>query len=841
MILARAGVRYHRRHPWQAALAILGVALGVAVVVAVELANSSAERAFQRSAQALAGAATHRITAGTAGLDETLYTELRRAGVRPSSPVVMGYVTGPRGEPLRLLGVDPWAERGVRDTVAEVAMAVDAGRWLSRGGLAVLFEEEAQRLGLAVGDRLPLSVRGQGHTLEVAAVVEPSDRLTAEGLRDTVVVDLATAQEVLGRLGRLDRIDLVLPEDGAPRAAVERLLPPGAVLEEAREGAAALDEMTAAFRLNLTAFSLLALLVGALLIYNAVSFSVLQRRPLLGRLRALGVGRGQLFRGVVAEGVLLGGIGTLLGLPLGYALADLLLGLVTRTITDLYFVLSVREVTLSPASLALAVTLGVLAAALASAAPAWEAATVAPRAALERASLEAKARRLVTPLAVIGLGLGALGGMLLWGSQEGLLLGFAGVFALLLGAALVVPWAVQRLALVLAVPAGALAGAPGRMAARGVAAGLSRSGVAAVALVVAVTAVIGVSVMIDSFRGSLATWLDGTLSADVYVRAPSQSGEVPPPLPEELAAALAKAPGVASVSTSRQLRVPSTYGEIRLRAFDHGPEGDVGMTYKDRSEQAWAAFRAGEGAYVTEPFAAHHEVGVGEAITLRTPSGERRLPVLAVVRDYTTSEGAVYVSRAFYKDHWGDGVINGAAVYAEPGSESKALIEALRQAAGEHAERLTFRSDAQIRQRSLEVFDRTFAVTRVLQLLAALVAAAGVFGALLALSLERSGEVAVLRALGLTPGQVWGLELSRTGLLGLMAGLLALPPGVLLAAALTDVINERAFGWSLQLALDPMILLQAVALSVASALLAGLYPAYRAARVAPGEAMREDA
>ncbi|MFP4129373.1 MAG: ABC transporter permease [Halorhodospira sp.] len=842
-MLGRAGLRYHLRQPWQAALAVLGVALGVAVVVAVQLANTSAERAFQRSAEALQGDATHRISAGTAGLDEALYTELRRAGVRPSAPVVEGYATTAGGESLRLLGVDPWAELGVRDAVASAALAVDPGRWLSRGGMAVLLQPEAERLGLGAGDPLPVEAGGRRHELEVAAVVEPPDELTAEGLRDTAVVDLATAQAVLGRHGRLDRIDLVLPDGEAGAAALERIkarLPQGAVLKEAGQGAAALDEMTAAFRLNLTAFSLLALLVGALLIYNAVSFSVVQRRPLLGRLRALGVARGQLFRGVVAEGVILGVIGTLLGLPLGFALADLLLGLVTRTISDLYFVLSVRSVTPSPGALAMAAALGVVASGVASAGPAWEAATVTPRTALERASLEAKARRLVGPLGIGGLGLMVLGGALLWGYGGGLVAGFTGVFALLVGAALIVPWAVRRLAIALARPAGALIGAPGRMAARGVAAGLSRSGVAAVALVVAVTAVIGVSVMIDSFRASLATWLDSTLSADIYVRAPAETGSVPPTLPEGLAADLAAVPGVASVGTSRRLRVPSEYGEIRLRAFDHGPAGDAGIVYKHRRARAWSAFQAGEAAYITEPFAAHHGLAVGDSVSFRTPEGERRLPVAAVVRDYTTSQGAIYVSRAFYADCWGDGLINGVAVYAEPGADPEALIGALRQAAEGQGQALQFRSEAEIRARSLEVFDRTFAVTRVLQLLATIVAAAGVLGALLALALERTGEVAVLRALGLTPWQVWGLELSRTGLLGAIAGVLAVPPGLLLAAALTGVINERAFGWSLQMSVDPALLAEAVALATVAALVAGLYPAYRAARVAPGEAMRED-
>ncbi|MCC3749942.1 MAG: ABC transporter permease [Halorhodospira halophila] len=264
------------------------------------------------------------------------------------------------------------------------------------------------------------------------------------------------------------------------------------------------------------------------------------------------------------------------------------------------------------------------------------------------------------------------------------------------------------------------------------------------------------------------------------------------------------------------------------------------MAYKERGPAAWDRFERGEGAYITEPFAAHHNLEVGDRVAIRTPAGERHLPVLAVVHDYTTSQGAVFVARGFYDEHWQDDAVDGLAVHAGAGIDTDALIAALREATGDEAGVLTFRSDAEIRRLSLDVFDRTFAVTRVLQLLATIVAAVGVFGALLALALERSGEVAVLRALGLTPAQVWTLELARTGLLGAFAGVLAIVPGLALALALTDVINQRAFGWSLQFQVDPAVLAQAVALATVAALLAGLYPAYRAARVPPGEAMRED-
>ncbi|MBK1727720.1 FtsX-like permease family protein, partial [Halorhodospira neutriphila] len=423
----------------------------------------------------------------------------------------------------------------------------------------------------------------------------------------------------------------------------------------------------------------------------------------------------------------------------------------------------------------------------------------------------------------------------------GLLAGFGGLFGLLLGAALAVPWAVRWMAGAAARPAGWIAGTPGRMAARGVVAGLSRSGVAATALVIAVAAVIGVSVMIDSFRAGLVDWLDATLTADVYVQAPGPSGQPPPPLDPALAERLAGVEGVTAVGTIRHLRIPAEGGEIRLRAYDRSGIGELGMPYKERGAEAWVRFQRGEAVYVTEPFAAHRDLAVGDTLTLTTPAGEQRRPIAAVVKDYTSSEGAVVVSRAFYDAYWADERVTGIAVYLADGASPAARIEALRAAAGALGEGVRMRSNAEIRQRSLAIFERTFAVTRVLRLLAAVIAAAGVFGALLALALERAREVAVLRALGLTPAQVWGLELGRTGLLGLLAGLLAVPPGLAVAAALTGVINERAFGWSLALELDPLLLGQAVALATAAALLAGLYPAWRSARISPAEALRDEA
>ncbi|NJM13161.1 MAG: ABC transporter permease, partial [Synechococcaceae cyanobacterium SM1_2_3] len=353
-LLWRALLRHLLRHPWQLGLAILGIALGVAIVLAVDLANASARRSFDLAMNRITGHATHRIVGGGQGVPETLYVRLRvERGLRHISPVVTGYL--PRadssGQLLQILGVDPFAEAPFRDPAADLSGSDFDLR-------ALLLNPDAALLPRALGDHVTLR-RGQQHfTLKRAGT------LTGPELDGLIIADISTAQTLLGKTGRLTHIDLILPEG----AAVERLLaelqaelPPGVRLERAAERNQATADLSAAFSLNLTAMSLLALVVGMFLIYNAISFSVVQRRALLGMLRALGVSRRELFIGILGEALLLGLAGTLLGGLLGLWLGSGLVHLVTRTINDLYYVLSVREFFIEPASLAKGAALGLLA------------------------------------------------------------------------------------------------------------------------------------------------------------------------------------------------------------------------------------------------------------------------------------------------------------------------------------------------------------------------------------------------------------------------------------------------------------------------------------------------
>jgi putative ABC transport system permease protein len=843
LTLWRASLRHLVRHPGQIGLSVIGIALGVAVALAIGLATESARRAFELATEAVTGRATHQIVGGPAGLPEEIYRTIRlELGVQRAAPVVALDVAAPDhpGRVFQLLGVDPFSEVPFRPHLSGTDPLGTLAALVTRPGAALMSGPSARALGLAPGGTLTVRVAGVRHPLTLVGTFEPADPLSTQALESVLVTDIATAQEVAGSRGHLSRIDLIVgfrPPDRALLERIRRALPPGAELVNAGAQAGAIASMTAAFTLNLRALSLLALVVGMFLIYNTMTFSVVQRRTLLGTLRALGVTRGEVFTLVTVEALVLGVVGTALGIGLGLGLAQGLLHLVTRTINDLYFALSVRDVSLTPAAILEAAGLGLGTTVLAALVPAREATGIRPREALLRSRLEAASRRAAPRAALAGVALGGLGALLL--VPAGPIWGFVGLFALLMGAALVTPLLVAVLLRALDVPITRAGGLLGRMAARAITASPSRTGVAIAALMIAVAATIGVGIMIASFREAVVRWLEGTLRADIYVSPPSLVGNRPDAtLDAALVQRLATTPGVAAAGTARGSAVPSPRGPIQVVAIGMAAGRPPGFVFKrGRPEAVWPAVERGA-VVVSEPFAYRHRVGVGDSVRLRTQEGNRLFPIAGIFYDYGSSAGVVMMSRATYERHWADRGVSSLALYAAPGVDVARLIEALRARA--EGREVLIRSNRALREASLVIFDRTFAVTRVLRLLIIVVAFVGVLSALMALGLERARELGLQRALGLTPGQVWGVITAQTGLMGLLAGVLAMPVGVLLAGVLVYVINRRSFGWTMPIDVRPDILLQGVLLALAAALVAGAYPAARMARAAPVDALRDE-
>ncbi len=840
------GWRTLLRRPWQTALMILGITLGVAVVVAVDLANASASRAFDLSTEAVAGRATHEIVAGPQGLDEELYVRLRRQGaLRMAAPIVTDYVSSLQlGErPFQLLGVDPFAESPFRGYLWQAGDAPVAGLtdFLTEPGAFLISTDVADRYGLERGARITLDIDGFQRGAFIAGLLQPADDLSRRALEGIILADIATAQELLNRVGKLDRVDLILPEDGEETAdRISALLPKSARLQAVEARTGAVRQMTAAFRTNLMALSLLALFVGVFLIYNTMTFSVVQRRPLFGTLRCLGVTPAEIFGLVASEALIVGTIGAGLGVLLGIAMGRNAVGAVTQTINDLYFVLTVRSIGISTSSLVKGGLIGVFATVITASLPAWEAASVPPRAALSRSGLESKARQAVVCAALGSLVMLAVGVGVLVLPTRSLIISFGSMSVMVLGFALLTPLATILFMRGAAILLGRVLGSLGRMAPREVANSLSRTSIAVAALMVAVAVTIGVSLMIGSFRHTVVTWLGYALQGDIYIRAPSfRATQNVRPLDPAVAQIVAQSPGVARVELIRAVTVDSPEGPVYIEAgtSPYYGEGLLYLAADGSPKETWEAVRNGA-VIVSEPFANRLNLPPrGGTITLYTNEGPRAFDIVGIYYDYATSEGTVIMSMDDYRRFWNDDTFTALDVRIAADADADRVARDLEDALAP-VQRLFIRPNQALRDDALAVFDRTFAITGALQMLATVVAFIGVLSALLSLQLDKQRQLGILRAMGLTARQLWGLVMLETGLMGAVAGLLSIPAGYALSLVLVYVINRRSFGWTLQMQVEPAPFIQAFFVAVIAALLAGIYPAYRMGKMATVDALR---
>ena len=843
--------RHAWRRPIQSIFFIIGVGLGVAMIVAIDLATGAANRAFALSTEVVTGKSTHQIIGGPSGLDESIYVTLRqRLGYRFSAPIVEAYVVAEEldMQPMRLLGVDSFAESPFRNYLindnAGSAETDEFTAFMVQPNTVLLSAALANQYNLNVGDFIQIQAGSQHHTLRIVSVLKSDDEDEQRGLDGLLITDIGTAQEVLDKVGTLDRIDLIIPEGALEASTLKRItsiLPPGARIE--KPTTSTVEEMTAAFRLNLTALSTLALLVGMFLIYNTVVFSVVQQRSVLGSLRALGLTRGEILSIILVEAGLLGVIGTVVGLGLGYLLGRGAVQMVTTSINDLFFVVTVRRIDFPPLTLLKGVVSGIAAALTAAALPAYEAANAPPVSALQRSNLEERTRTSVTWMSGVGVGILLLGTALLIPEWH-LSITFVGVFAIIIGISLLTP----ALTLGLMRTLSGLTRFSGktfspliRLAIRDITRSLSRTSVAIAALMVAVSVIVGVGLMISSFRLTVERWLTDLLQADIFVSAPSLiSDQTTFSLPHGVVEQLATFPGVAQIATNRVVDVSAgDLGIIQLAAVSMDIAGEK-RHYKaavGNPATTWEALEAG-GLIINEPLSNRFKLGVGDEIVLLTDRGERQFPIVAVAYDFDVQLGAL-IGDGVYRTFWDDTGLSSAALFVERDVDVDAKINELRAAFAGEA-KLVIRSSRGLREHSLAIFDRSFSITVALQILATFVAFIGILSALMSLQLERRREIGTLRAVGMTRRQLWKLTLVETGLMGITAGIIAIPTGFVLAVILIYIINLRSFGWTLQMYLDPVYFLQALIVAMVAALLAGVYPAWRVGRMQPADALREE-
>ena len=849
LILNRASRNYLWQHPWQLVLAVLGITLGVAVVISIDLALESSLQSFEQATHALGGRTSHHIIATDGGLDEKLYTRLRvEQGIHHLSPVVRGtvHLKSQPDETYRLYGVDPFIERSFRS------------EWQSQGlkhsntalmqlmiepNSVLISEQMARRLHLSINDTLLVSTeRGVEVKLKVIDLLTAENAVSRQLMDRLIITDIATAQEVLGVEGKLSYIGLMIGKTDNKKAIIDRiesLLPAHVQLISSADQTLSMRQMTRAFSINLNALGLLSLLVGMFLIYNTMTFLVLQRRKLIGTLRSIGVTRRQIFYLIFSEALILAVIGTLIGIVVGIIIGQGLLQRVTATVDTLYFHTAVSTLLITFPQIAKGFLLGVGATILAVLPPAWEATRQPPGMVMIRSQLELNVRKLIKKAGWASLIVLSCGLILLRFSADNIHLGLAGIFLLLFSFALITPGFTLLVMKLVGKLFARLFGVLGQLPARMITADISRTGIAIAALMIAVAATIGMDLMINSFRETVSQWVKTSLRADLYVSLPKDKISAAKAAADEaLKANIAAFPGVEMVSTVLHTKVISSKGMERISVFELNSKSIRGIIFKQQpSDNVWQRFEHEKTLLVTEPYAYFHRIKIGEKIVLHTDRGKRPFEVIGIYADYSGDRGHLAISRAHYKNYWPDLGYSGIGVYARSGTDLKKLENRIRKELGSE---LMVRSDQAIYQASMDVFEQTFAITETLRWLAAGIAFVGVFSALMALQFERTRQLGVLRAIGVTSRQLSIMITTETGLIGLVAGSLAIPVGYSVAYLLIFVIYQRAFGWTMAFYLNYGVFYQGLLLAFIAALLAGIFPALKMARTRPAEALRTE-
>lgn len=851
-------LRYLARHRLLALLNISSVALGVAVYLAIQISNGSANRAFAATIDVVAGKAELQITGPVGGLQETILPAVaREPGISAATPLVRGIVTLPDlpGEYLQVLGLDIFTNTPFRtfELTDFAAGQFDVQRWLGDPEAIALSEEFARLHRLKPGDALRVQVNGADRRLRVGFVVLRANDASAFDPH-FAAMDIGWAQELFAKRGKLSAIQLQLAKSShgqrdAVIASLRAIVPPDVTITTPAQRSQQVENLLGGFQLNLTAMSLVSLLVGMFLIYNTVSASVVRRRSEIGLLRSLGVSRNEVRGLFLGEALALGTLGALAGVIAGVLLAKVLVGAVSQTISSLYVLLNVRQLAITPWMLLSAAAIGIFSVLIAAWLPAAAAARMDPVRALRAGSIIEQSAELSPRWLWMGLGFLALAGGL---SAIALTsgppwMGFGAAFCVLTGFSFLVPEATSRFSMAAtSALRGGLRGFGSRtfeinLAAGNLARSLVRNSVTIAALSAAVAMAIGVSVMVYSFRRTVEAWIEQTLVADIFV-APASNEVVGPAsfMPVDAIRFLEAHSAVAAVDTFREVMLPMQ-GKATAAAVAvvRGTERRHLQFVRGNSGAIMRRFFDEQCVLVSESFARRHKMRDGDKLELVTPAGPQAFPIAGTFYDYTRDQGVVFMSTKSFAAFWKDDRVNSVAVYLRPEASAEKLSSEFRTKFSDTGQFMML-SNRELRTRIFEIFDQTFAVTYVLRTIAVIVAVVGICLTLTTLIAERSRELAVFRAIGGSARQLRKVLLWESVLIGFLAAVVGLASGLCLSLVLTGVINRAFFGWTIRMAFPWSSLAVTPLWIIAAALLAGVLPAWRAGRLALAEALRDE-
>ncbi|HKP85706.1 MAG TPA: FtsX-like permease family protein [Blastocatellia bacterium] len=884
------------REKMRSVITALGISLGVAVTIAIRLANVSALESFRTATESVAGETSIQITGAAGRFDEMLLADLkwlRQYG--EISPVITGYAmtdwqdpnaprpndvagqrdsnsnravsnTDPRdrghyGEFLQVLGVDILRDRALRRyrliRTADRDREPDARELLlllADQDSIILTETFARKRGLSIQSRIALTMSDRRHEYTVRGLL--ADEGPARALQGNfALMDIAAAQLAFNRVGLLDRVDVKLKRGvtvDKSEVEIANRLPSTLVVARPETSYSEVEKMISAFHFNLNALGSIALIVGLFLIYNTISISVITRRDQIGTLRALGVGRLLALALFLGEALLLATAGTVIGLGLGRVMASAAVR-ATATTVQTFYISSTATQTIAATTLGLNEVLVAFGVALslsliAASVPALEAARVRPIEAMRGAERLEKTFKPSLKFLSISLALLATGYLLTRVDAGGGLpvFGYAAALAVMFGGAFLAP----NVLWVTCLSAGRIIGlvfrrvrVEARLASANLRSAIPRVSISVAALAVSLAMMVAVSIMIGSFRETVAYWLDQTMVADIYARpmartAMNFAGEIG----EDAIALVKQDPQVAAVDPFANEQVSYEGDSVTVGGGDFATLLKHGrLLYKSpaNARERIEGAIGRDAVTVNESFSLRYKKRAGDRIELPTAQGAREFEIAAIFYDYANSRGVAVMDRATFARYFPYAPPSSLSIYLRPGVDAAEVNDRLGREVGSRYQ-IFFITNGGVRREVMRIFDSTFAITYALEVIAITVAGLGVISTLITLILERRAEIAILGFLGATREQIRRMVVIEALMIGGVSQVIGVIIGLMLSLVLIYVINVQSFGWTIQFHFPLGFIIQSTLLILLATAVAGLYPARRAAMVEAVRFAREE-
>ncbi len=837
--------RHLRLHPLRTALTLVGILLGVAMGVGVGLLNESTLASFNEMVEGLAGKSDLTISVGgRAGMpDATLDQVAGIEGVKAATASlrVSGYLTDRPTEQILLLGIDALADPEFRTFKVSSKPDFDPLAFLNTPDSILVPQSLAARSGLAEGDRLRVTTQGGILEFTVRAVVDEEGAAKVYS-GNVVILDVFAAQDLLGRTGTVDQVDVIAEPGVAPEALQERLkaaLGPAYLVERPGRNVQA-EKMVEGLRKTTDMLGILALFVGMFLIYNTFNTAVAQRRREIGILRALGTPRAHIVGIFLGEAAVIGLVGSALGVLCGVGLARMLIEQYAETVSSFYFKVHPEVVVFSGTLFARSVALGVASAVLSAILPARKAASISPLEALSGVSLEAERQR--------GFKWAFAGGILLLAAETAILLRSweetsveIGVISALVsfGAlALLSPLLISLTTALLRPLNRSVLGLEARMGGDNLMRSPARTSVTVAALMIGITLAVAMGGTFASLSASLDEWITEGITADLTVRGSvALPGANSVELPGDLADELRRVPGVEDVSTFRIVPIPFRDGVIHAYGVDVAPilKHSSSRWTEGRRDRDGELLRQPGHVLISENLASRYNLHRGDEMALQGPFGARTFKVVGVHIDYTSDLGSVGFNREDFLSFFRDPHVDSVDLWLAEGVDPVETRETLKKMFPQ--KQLFVQTNGEFRGEIERAVAQIFGMVDVIQLLVIIIAVVGILNTLLINIIDRTRELGILRAMGFTRDQLGRVIVWEAAFMGLIAGVLGALSGSAFSMSIVHLINRQLVGWSTAFVFPTDSVWKGFVVAVLSALMASWWPARKVGRLNIVEAM----